>query len=318
MNIILITPAKKQSKTGNRVTATRWERLLRGIGHRVTVQFDWDGTPGDMMVALHAWRSASSIERFRRRYPGRPLVVALTGTDIYRFQHSHPQETLRSMETANALVGLHDLVYRAIPAPFRHKLRVIHQSAAPLKHARKPPVRTFDVCVAGHLREEKDPFRTAYAARDMPDESLLRIIHLGKAHNNEWAAQARAEMEINPRYHWRGEVSAWRVRQQFLKTHVLVHSSIMEGGANVVSEAIVAGVPVIASDIDGNVGLLGEDHPGYYPVEDTGELCALLQRAETDRDFLQRLHEHGTARKHLFTPELESRNWRTLLEASGS
>ncbi len=314
MKIILITPAKKQSKTGNRVTATRWERLLRHIGHRITVQSDWDGTPGDIMVAIHAWRSAPSIARYRQQFPGRPLVVALSGTDIYRFQHSHPEETLRSMEMADALVCLHDLVYRAIPEPYREKLHVIHQSAVPLKRARSPSILTFDVCVVGHLREEKDPFRAAYAARTLPEQSRLRVIHLGKAHNDEWAAQARAEMEINPRYHWRGEVGVWQVREQFLKTHALVHSSIMEGGANVISEALVAGVPVIASDIDGNVGLLGEDYPGYYPVENTGGLCALLQRAETDQNFLQRLHEHGNERKYLFTPERESRQWQTLLD----
>ena len=314
MNIILITPAKKQSKTGNRVTASRWKRLLRGLGHRVTVQFDWDGTPGDMMVAIHAWRSASSIARFRQQFPGRPLVVALSGTDIYRYRHSHPEETLCSMEMADALVCLHDLVYRAIPEAHRKKLHVIHQSAAPLKRARSPSIRTFDVCVVGHLREEKDPFRAAYAARTLPEESRLRVIHLGKAHNDEWAGQAHAEMEINPRYHWRGEVNAWQVREEFLKTHALVHSSIMEGGANVVSEAVVADVPVIASDIDGNVGLLGEDYPGYYPVQDTGALHALLQRVESDSDFLQLLLEHGNKRKHLFTPELESRNWQALLD----
>ena len=314
MNIILITPAKKQSKTGNRVTASRWERLLHELGHKVTVQSDWDGMPGDMMVAIHAWRSAPSITRFRQRFPGRPLVVALSGTDIYRFRHSHPEETLRSIEMADALVCLHDLVYQAIPEAHRKKLHVIHQSATPLKRSRRPSVRTFDACVVGHLREEKDPFRTAYAARTLPQESHLRVIHLGRAHNDEWAGQARAEMEINPRYYWRGEVGAWQVRQEFLKTHALIHSSIMEGGANVISEAVVADVPVIASDIDGNVGLLGEDYPGYYPVEDTGALCALLQQAETDHDFLQLLLEHGNKRKHLFTPERESRRWQVLLD----
>ena len=315
MDIILITPAKKQSKTGNRVTASRWERLLRGLGHRVTVQSDWDGKPGDMMVAIHAWRSASSIARFRQQFPRRPLVVALSGTDIYRFRHSHPEETLRSMDMADALVCLHDLVYRATPEAHRKKLHVIHQSAAPLKRARSPSVRTFDVCVVGHLREEKDPFKTAYAARTLPQKSRLRVIHLGKAHNDEWAAQAHDEMELNPRYYWRGEVGAWQVREEFLKTHALVHSSIMEGGANVISEAVVADVPVIASDIDGNVGLLGEDYPGYYPVADTDALSALLQRAENDRDFLQLLQEHGSKRKHLFTPEQESSRWQALLNS---
>ena len=267
-----------------------------------------------MMVALHAWRSASSIERFRRRFPARPLVVALTGTDIYRYRHSHPEETLLSMEMAAALVCLHDLAYRVVPEPYREKLHVIHQSAAPLTRARNPSARTFDVCVVGHLREEKDPFRSAYAARSLPEQSRLRVTHLGKAHNDEWTDEAHAEMKINPRYHWLGEVSAGRVRREFVKTHALVHSSIMEGGANVVSEAVVAGVPVIASDIDGNVGLLGEDYPGYYPVEDTGALCALLQRAETEQAFLRRLHEHGNQRRHLFSPERESRRWQALLD----
>ena len=288
---------------------------MRGSGHRVTVQFDWDGAPGDMMVALHAWRSAPSIARFRGQYPERPLVVALTGTDLYRFQYSHPQETLRSLSMADALVGLHDRVHRALPQPYRDKLHVIHQSATPPTRARRPSVRTFDVCVIGHLREEKDPLRSAFAARDLPPPSRLRVIHLGRAHNDAWAAQARAEMEINRRYLWRGEVRAWQVRAQFLKTHALVHSSIVEGGANVVSEALVADVPVIATAIDGNIGLLGEDYPGYYPAQDTGALCALLRRAETDRDFLRRLHEHGNRRKPLFTPERESRRWQSLLNS---
>ena len=268
-----------------------------------------------MMVALHAWRSAPSIERFHQRFPGRPLVVALTGTDIYRYQHSHPAETLRSMEMADALVCLHDLAHKAVPKEFRKKLHVIHQSASPLSRSRSPSARTFDVCVTGHLREEKDPLRTACAARTLPEESRLRVIHLGKAHNDEWAEQARVEMKTNPRYHWLGEVDPWRVRREFVKTHVLAHSSIMEGGANVISEAVIAGVPIIASEIDGNVGLLGEDYPGYYPVKDTGALRALLLQAETDRSFLQRLGKHGAKRKYLFTPGREAKAWKNLLDS---
>ena len=313
MKIILVTPGGKPSKTGNRVTAVRWARLLRGLGHGVAVQAEWDGTPADVMVALHAWRSAGSIAGFRRRFPDRPLVVALTGTDIYRFQHSHGEATLGSLERADALVGLHDLVYRALPPAYRGKLHVIHQSASPLPQARRPSVRSFDVCVVGHLREEKDPFRAAHAARILPDTSRLRVLHLGKAHNDDWARQAGAQMKANPRYLWLGEVGAWQVRRHFVKAHALVHSSTMEGGANVVSEAVVAGLPVIASAIDGNIGLLGEDYPGYFPVGDTEALSVLLHRAETDERFLRRLCEYGSKRKYLFTPERERGCWEGLL-----
>lgn len=315
MKIILITPAVKLSKAGNRTTAVRWARLLRKLGHRVIIQLEWDGAPADMMVAIHAWRSATSIERFRQQRPGCPLVVLLSGTDIYSFQYSHPRQTLASMAGADALVCLHDLVHRAIAEEFKHKLRVIHQSALPLKRDRSPCKRSFDVCVIGHLREEKDPLRTAYAARGAPAESRLRVRHLGKAHNDAWAKAAREEMRINPRYQWLGEVGAWRVRQELVKTRVMVLSSIMEGGANVISEAVIAGVPVIASNIDGNVGLLGEDYPGYYPAKDTDALGVLLQRAETDPGFLQQLSEHGAKRKHLFVPERELDKWRTLLRS---
>jgi len=313
MKIILITPAGKQSKTGNRSTAVRWARLLRGLGHSVIIQETWDGSRADSMVALHAWRSAESIAQFTEKYPASPLVVALTGTDIYRFQQTHPIATLRSMEQADALVCLHGLVHKAIPEKYQRKLHVIYQSARPLKTRRRPSVRHFDVCVIGHLREEKDPLRAAYAARGLSETSLIRIRHLGRAHNDEWRRKAKKEMQINPRYHWLGEVTGGRIRQEFAKTQVMILSSIMEGGANVLSEAVVAGVPVIASDIDGNVGLLGADYPGYYPVKDTDALREMLEKAETDKTFLRQLIKHGKEGKKRFTPGRERAAWKTLL-----
>ena len=272
----------------------------------------------DILIAIHAWRSAASVAAFRARHPSRPLVVLMSGTDIYRFQHSHPKETIASMAAADRLVGLHDLVADDLPLRFRSKLRVIHQSALPLPAPRNPSPRSFDVCVIGHLRDEKDPFRAAYAARLAPDVSRLRIIHLGKPHDAAHAQTARTEMAANPRYLWRGEVARWQVRRSLARAHAMVMSSIMEGGANVVSEAVVAGVPVIASDIPGNVGLLGPDHPALYPAGDTEALYALLHRAETDSGFLEAVRAHGGARCDRFTPERERAAWAALLgELSG-
>ena len=87
----------------------------------------------------------------------------------------------------------------------------------------------------------------------------------------------------------------------------------MEGGANVVSEAVVAGVPVIASRIDGNVGLLGDAYDGYFPARDTAALAAILDRAEREPGFLDRPGAQGRARKPLFAPEREREAWRRLL-----
>ena len=314
MRIILVTPAGPRSRFGNRITARRWAAVLRSLGHRVAIQTAWDGASADAMIALHAWRSAASIGGFRARFPARPLIVALTGTDIYGFLHTEPETTRRSLECADTLVGLHDLAEEALPPEFRTRVRVVHQSVAGGSVGRRPSQRTFDVCVVGHLRREKDPLRAASAARGMPADSRLRILHAGGARDPEWAEAARREMARNPRYRWLGEVPGWRVRRLYERTHAMVISSLTEGGANVVSEAVVAGLPVIASRIPGNVGLLGPNHPGIFPPEDTDALRGLLRRAEREPGFLEDLARHGTARAPLFAPAREREAWRRLLE----
>ena len=313
MKIALVTPAPRGSRSGNRTTAMRWARLLGELGHRVRVSVEYGGGDYDGMIALHAWRSSDAIQRFRDRYPNRPLIVALTGTDIYRFLHSDPEPTRRSIELADRLVVIHEAVFDALPASLHYKVHIIFQSASPLARPRAPAKRTFDVCLVAHLREEKDPLRAAYAAHDLPPSSRVRIVHVGKAHDAHWAEQAEAEARRNPRYEWRGDVPFGKVRQLYGRARVMVLSSRMEGGANVVSEAVVAGLPVIASAIPGSFGLLGADYPAYFPVGDTDALRDLLARAEQEPDFLQELTHRCESRAPLFTPAAERAAWRTLL-----
>ena len=182
-------------------------------------------------------------------------------------------------------MALNDLAWRAVPKRLRTRLCVIHQSAMPLPHPRRPSRRAVIVAVIGHLRDVKDPLRAAQAARLLPADSRVRIEQVGRAYTPQWAARARAEMAANPRYLWRDDVPAAAVRRLLARSHAMVISSLSEGGANVISEAAVAGVPVLASRIDGNVGLLGPDYPGYFPVGDTRALARLLQRLEREPRF---------------------------------
>lgn len=312
MNIVLITPQGPTSRTGNKVAASRWARILRKLGHRVRVDFDYDDRPADLMVAVHAWRSAAAIARFKARYPERPLILQLSGTDIYQYLRTDPAPTLRSMQMADRLVALNDLAWRVVPRRLRSRLLVIHQSAiAPAK--RQPSKRATLISVIGHLRDVKDPLRAAEAARLLPPDSRVRVEQVGRAYTEAWAERARAEMAINPRYVWRDDVPAGAVRRLLARSHAMVISSISEGGANVISEAAVAGVPILASRMDGNVGLLGKGYPGYFPVGGTRALANLLRRVECQPSFVEQLTEAVEARAASYRPQRELATWRRLL-----
>ncbi len=320
MRIGIITPAPPRSLSGNRVTALRWARILRGLGHRVRVAPVYQGEPYDLLVTLHARRSYLSAARFHRDHPERPLIVALTGTDLYR-DLPRSRRAQQSLEWATRLIALQPKARHALRQHVRSKMRTIYQSfscarrrSAGSKANRTPPrPGSFDVCVIAHLRPVKDPFRAARAARQLPSASRIRILHLGRAMTAGMARQAQLEMKVNPRYRWLGERPRWRVPQILARSALCVLPSKLEGGANVLSEAIATGTPVLASRIPGSVGILGEDYPGYFTVGNTRQLANLLYRAETEPSFLARLRTHCRKLRPLFDPRRERMAWKRLL-----
>ena len=335
MNIGIVTPAPPRSRYGNRVTALRWARILRKSGHLVSVKQAFGGERFGLLIALHAHRSCDSITRFHRDHPDTPIIVALTGTDLYGDLERGPS-VLESLELATRIVALQPKALDGLPPRLREKTRVIYQSVAATTNT-APDARvcadsqptssmrrarslssgegsTFDVCVIGHLRPVKDPFRAAIAARRLPASSRIRVIHVGGAMTEQAAVWASAEMKTNARYRWLGEQPAWRVRRILERSCVFVLSSRMEGGANALGEAIVAGTPVLASRISGSVGILGEEYAGYFEVGNTSELARLMSRAETDKKFFAELKRHCGRLVSLFDPAMEEAAWATLLE----
>src|SRR5579859_2207122 len=291
MLIRMVCPAPPGSLYGNRVTAERWARMLRSLGHRVAINSGYEDEPCDALIALHARRSAGAVFKFRRRCPDAPLIVALTGTDLYR-DIRRSQKAQRALEAAGRIVALQPLAADELAPHLRRKLRVIYQSAEPVRGRIRPVGEFFDVSVAGHLRVVKDPFRAAYAARQLPLSSRIRVLHAGGAMLPALARKARAEEARNTRYRWLGPLSRRRTRRLIAQSRVLVLSSRIEGGANVISEAVVDGTPVIASRIPGSIGLLGKDYPGYFPAGETKALADLLARAESDTAFYSELVRH--------------------------
>jgi putative glycosyltransferase (TIGR04348 family) len=314
VRIRVVTPAPRGSRRGNRMTAERWARLLRGLGHRVTVEESWRGGACGLLVALHARKSAASIARSRRDAPERPIVLALTGTDVYG-DLDRSAAARRSLELADCIVVLQPLAARRVPRRLRGRVRTVVQSHAALgrRRRRSRARHGVRVCVLGHLRPVKDPFRAALAVRRLHGASRVSVAHAGAALTPAMARRARAEERRNPRYRWLGELTRAEAMRVLASSDVLVLSSRSEGGANAIGEAIVRGVPVIASRVPGNVGLLGADYPGYFPVGDTARLARLLDRAERDPAFVASLERACARRRPLFHPARERAAWRRVL-----
>jgi putative glycosyltransferase (TIGR04348 family) len=312
MKILLVTPAPFGSRKGNRVTAERWARLVRQLGHHVRVAEEYQGQRCDLLIALHAYKSFPSIHRFRKARPQDPLVLCLTGTDLYGDIHTQA-EARESLDLATRLVVLQPLGLDTLPEPLRGKTRVIYQSVPAPTITATPRREVFEVCVLGHLRPVKDPLRTAWAARRLPTSSRVRVLQVGGALSDELTDQARAEEASNPRYRWLGERPRSQALRLLARSRLLSLTSELEGGANVISEAVVLGVPVVSSRIDGSVGLLGADYPGYFPFGDTEALAHLLWRAETERTFYEALLTQCAQRRPLFEPAHERLSWQALL-----
>jgi putative glycosyltransferase (TIGR04348 family) len=311
--ILIVTPVVAASDSGNGVTARRWARLLTGLGHRVTVaqRYPADST-FKALIALHARKSAASVRAFRADHPHAPVVVALTGTDLYPDLASTGVDPA-VLSMADRMVVLQPDAIGQLPAALRHRARVVVQSS---EAAGPVPAVTdrFEVAQLAHLREVKDPLLLAAAVRLLPASSRIVATHVGEARDDAYGEAARAESATNPRYTWLGPVPRDEALHLLARSRLMVLASRHEGGANVVSEAIAAGTPVLCSRIPGSVGLLGPDYPGYFETGDPSDLAAKLHAAETDTDgFYERLREHCAAVQPMVDPRRERESWSRLL-----
>lgn len=300
-------------RNGNVVTSERWRSILENLGHRVISGQGCDGRVCDVLIAFNASKNRQAILAARLTGSAARIFVCLTGTDLYQDLKSDPAAE-DVLYLADQLVVLQPMALLELPPALRDKTMVILQSAVPPTLCPARETESFDVCVIAHLRDIKDPLRTAQAARLLPPESRIRVFHVGKALSDEMARAAALEVDGNPRFHWLGEQSGERTTQILAKSRLLVLSSFFEGGANVVSEAVVCGVPVIGSDIPCMRGLLGADYPGLFPVGDTRRLAELLMRAESDGAFYDELAERCRRESYKFHPARERESLMKLLD----
>ena len=303
--LLIVSPASAKENNGNWQTASRWAHFLRAR-YRVAIASGWqpsDGAP-DLLIALHARRSAGALAAFTEAHPERASVLVLTGTDLYRDIATSP-EARDSLNRASALVLLQGAGLALLPPALHARTRVIYQSApalAPHRHA--PGRRHADICMIGHLRPEKDPL-TFMRASALVTSPTARLLHIGGALDAALGEAAQTTAAANARYRWLGNLAHADARQRLKRCHAMAIASHMEGGANVIIEAVTSAVPVLASDISGNRGMLGEDYAGYFPAGDPAALARLIDRCIIEPRFYALLRRQCDARAALFAPEHE-------------
>ena len=297
--IALITPSLAQANNGNWQTARRWSAFL-SQHYTVDASIAWDGKPADLMIALHARRSGQSIADFAPS--GKPIALVLTGTDLYRDIQSDPLAQ-QSLTLATRLVTLQDAGISVLPPDLHAKVLTIYQSAKSLSHL-APRTTTFDCVIVGHLRDEKDPL-TAIEAVIKTHIPRLRLRVIGDTDRAEVGRQAIALSKTDNRIEMLGALDHASSRREIRRAQVLVIPSVMEGGANVIIEAITSGTPVLASKINGSIGMLGADYKGYFAVGDRSGLAQLLERCSSEPDFIDLLKSQCALRAALFAPAIE-------------
>jgi putative glycosyltransferase (TIGR04348 family) len=310
--ILVVTPTPPDSPNGNGVTARRWAGILRDLGHHVDIAQDYRAGGYDLLVALHAVKSAAAVRTFHAGHPAVPVVIALTGTDLY------PDLSATGVDPgvlaiASRLVVLQPRGKDQVPPGLRDRVRIIFQSMTPVPPV-PPDPGCFEVAFLAHLRPVKDPLLLAAAMEHLPASSRIRVTHAGEGRDQALASQAAAVSAAAGRYTWLGPLPRPEALRVLARSRLLAVTSVHEGGANVVTEALAFGLPVISTEIPGSTGLLGADYPGYFQVGDPVDLARVLSAAEEDRDGFYRLLGQRCAQlRYLADPARERDAWATLL-----
>ncbi len=318
-HIVIVSPALSDANNGNWQTANRWRQMLAKNFHCRIVKTwpDKLANQDDVMIALHARRSAESIAAWHTAHGGSRLVLALTGTDLYRDIQTDAAAQA-SLVMAPRLIVLQELAPLGLPEQCQSKVEVIFQSTASQSTLEKPAAQLRAVMV-GHLRDEKSPETLFAAARLLGRDDDIFLDHIGAGLDAALAEEARGTASACPHYRWLEAMPHEATRRSIQRAHVLVHASKMEGGAHVLMEAVCSGTPVLASRIDGNVGMLGADYAGYFEWGDAAGLARLLRECRASQSnsngLLAQLQKQCAARAPLFAPERESSQLNALVHA---
>lgn len=310
MKVCVASPYPLSELKGNSVTTDRIVAMLNEGGIEARGAHGNDGELADILITLHAIKGAPAVFDFKKKTPKGKVIILLTGTDIYQGLPEGSQIGEDALQLADRIVVPQEAAIQKLPEKVRGKTVVIRSSLDSIAVKATPSQSPFVISVVGHLRPVKRPFLTIETLAQYPEWSDLEVWQIGQALDEEMRKTAEFWMEEDKRYRWCGGLPRGESLALCAKSSLTINSSILEGGANSVLEAMTMGVPVLASRIEGNVGLLGDDYPGYFEEGEMAKALEAIMHQRVDLDEWSRL---SADRLPLFSWVRESESWLELL-----
>lgn len=311
MKINVCTGYPLDSPRGNTTTAFRIVERLQQAGHQATAIHTDTPPAADAQISLHALKTAAASAHFANLKSG-SLYIRLTGTDINGGFAQNPSLSQQTIDLAERLVVTHPACLPQIPERWRSKTVVIYPSATiPELESIATPTAPLFTCI-GHLRPVKSPHLMHTAIQQIPQVDLAAA-SIGNAYDVTDGQQALLNTRQDNRYFWHAGCDRKTALSWMKASLATINSSISEGGANTVLEAIQLRVPVLATDIPGNRGFLGDDYEGYFETGRADQLAKLMRCCLADADFVERLKTQLDGQRPLFSIERESERLSELI-----
>jgi len=312
IDVLIHSPYPRQRSQGNAVTAERMRKLLQSGGLNAAIHERGDiSMTAKCLIALNARKSAGEIFDFRRRLPESSIVALLTGTDV---NHSEMEQfgsdTLKALELSDRIVSLHEGFSHRLPDDLLIKTKVIYPSVQLAEDINHRPSEPWKVIIAGNFREEKNPDLMMQAVSKLTNSPLHLHAYGG---GGDYQAKLERTAKKYAQFHFHGVQEHDALLADMQSARVLLNTSTEEGGANAICEAVSLGLPVIASKIDGNVGMLGADYAGFFTSGDVDSLIDILVRVAEDINFYQTLKRQVTERAPFFSYQREMEEWTALV-----
>ncbi|HMS18816.1 MAG TPA: glycosyltransferase, partial [Planctomycetota bacterium] len=255
LRVALVSDAWGSSERGNGTTVERWRLLCPEIIQPVrTGDPPPEGPPPDLVHGYHVIRGGLAARRLASHY-GCPLVMSLGGTDLAAVALGLPERlaVLSALDGVAVLTG----AFPSFEAPFQGQVPFITVPRSIPCPSEVGPLRAPDgtiraLLVAG-LRPVKDVLYAIELARTLRSHGLpIRLTILGARSDEAYAQQVDQSLRGLEGIHLLRNVPHHQMELVYRSHDVLWNTSLHEGGANAILEAVSFGLPVFLRSVLGN------------------------------------------------------------------